>query len=368
MDPRIAVKQEAERRKNGNQQTFAEFFVKWVDAGRRPLEEGSKRTYASVYKHHYEEPFGKRRLCDIEPQHIEDWKKRERDRGFKPYGIEIRLKVLASIFRHAVELRILDFSPIAKSPRKRDRETSFRPVLPSDIPSRNQFLDIANDIRADLQLPVWLMGGAGLRAGESLAVARCSFDFDSHQVTVDHKIDQHKKGAVRSYGSEQLVSKGTKWRDENEVPRIAPIIGPVETAAMEHIDAYGYWGDRDWLMRSPKIAGRHPTYQYLLDRFHEAERRVAPGRDFTPKAMRHFFVTELINKGIPVWTIAQVVGHRSTEVTEKVYAHFIPRNVTDLALQLRGWLNAPDVVEIPTDDASDAEARLLDRADSVRDS
>ena len=47
---------------------------------------------------------------------------------------------------------------------------------------------------------------------------------------------------------------------------------------------------------------------------------IVPG-DWTPRDLRHSFVSLLSNAGVPVEQISQLVGHRGTTVTEVVYRH-----------------------------------------------
>jgi integrase len=46
-------------------------------------------------------------------------------------------------------------------------------------------------------------------------------------------------------------------------------------------------------------------------------------RDWTPRVLRHSFVSLLSDAGVPVEMISQLVGHRGTSVTEVVYRHQI---------------------------------------------
>lgn len=48
--------------------------------------------------------------------------------------------------------------------------------------------------------------------------------------------------------------------------------------------------------------------------------RLVPG-DWTPRELRHSFVSVLADAGSPVEQISQLVGHRGTTVTEPVYRH-----------------------------------------------
>ncbi|WP_370452743.1 tyrosine-type recombinase/integrase [Kribbella sp. VKM Ac-2568] len=43
--------------------------------------------------------------------------------------------------------------------------------------------------------------------------------------------------------------------------------------------------------------------------------------DWTPRELRHSFVSLLSSSGVPIEDISRLVGHVSTNVTEKVYRH-----------------------------------------------
>jgi len=54
--------------------------------------------------------------------------------------------------------------------------------------------------------------------------------------------------------------------------------------------------------------------------------KLVPGlepEDWTPRELRHSFVSLLSDAGVPVEMISQLVGHRGTSVTEIVYRHQI---------------------------------------------
>jgi integrase len=42
-------------------------------------------------------------------------------------------------------------------------------------------------------------------------------------------------------------------------------------------------------------------------------------KDWTPREMRHSFVSLLSDSGMPIEAISRLVGHRNTSVTETVY-------------------------------------------------
>jgi integrase len=51
--------------------------------------------------------------------------------------------------------------------------------------------------------------------------------------------------------------------------------------------------------------------------------------DWTPRELRHSFVSLLSDDGVPIEQISRLVGHTSTVVTEKVYRHQLRPVVED---------------------------------------
>jgi integrase len=66
---------------------------------------------------------------------------------------------------------------------------------------------------------------------------------------------------------------------------------------------------------------------------------IDPG-EWTPRELRHLFVSVLSDAGIPVEQIAQLVGHSGTTVTELVYRHQ-PRPVIQTGATVMDSLFAP---------------------------
>ena len=53
--------------------------------------------------------------------------------------------------------------------------------------------------------------------------------------------------------------------------------------------------------------------------------------EWTPRELRHSFVSLLSDSGVPVESIARLVGHQTTTVTETVYRHQLRPVIEDAA-------------------------------------
>ena len=45
---------------------------------------------------------------------------------------------------------------------------------------------------------------------------------------------------------------------------------------------------------------------------------------FTPHDLRHVFASVALANGIPVTDVSRYLGHRSVDMTFRIYSHFIP--------------------------------------------
>ena len=63
------------------------------------------------------------------------------------------------------------------------------------------------------------------------------------------------------------------------------------------------------------------------------------GEDWTPRELRHSFVSILSDNRVTIETIADLVGHKTTVVTQKVYRHQIKPVITTGATVMNSILD-----------------------------
>jgi integrase/recombinase XerD len=47
-------------------------------------------------------------------------------------------------------------------------------------------------------------------------------------------------------------------------------------------------------------------------------------KKFGSHAIRHYFATELIRKGVNIYKVSKILGHASIKITESIYVHLLP--------------------------------------------
>ncbi|MFI5766943.1 tyrosine-type recombinase/integrase [Streptomyces sp. NPDC051658] len=311
---------------------FADVWREWVEAG--ALEESTKRNYQSVYDNHFGRTFGSMEMADIAPADIERWEAYQRGRGYAENGVNGRKNVLSSVFNYAVTAEIIGRNPCRKVNPHRRAGRPLTPIGDDDIPAMEEVMGIIAEAPKLIRAGFWAMAGCGLRPGEALAISSASMNWDRGILVVDHQVSAY--GCQEISGSRRGVKRGTKSRGSGEARR-TPVPHSIRQVFNDHVDAFGMWGDRGWFFESPRQNDRHPSYDWFLAQFKVATTAAGTPR-YTPKSFRHFFVSEAIHSGIPLFEIAAWVGHRTTRTTELIYGHLVRRSMHQGALVMHNRL------------------------------
>jgi site-specific recombinase XerD len=131
------------------------------------------------------------------------------------------------------------------------------------------------------------------------------------------------------------LARGLKDRDENTIAanrilaeqRVKPLIGAVKlkelTAdqvdvrqARERLSVSRRWQDHGYVFASQ--TGTQLDASHVRRSFKLITKRAGLGENWTPRELRHSFVSLMSDNGVPIETIADLVGHASTAVTEEV--------------------------------------------------
>ncbi|MEV5913335.1 tyrosine-type recombinase/integrase [Streptomyces chartreusis] len=303
-------------RKN-SKRTFEDCWNEWMNFGQR--EDSSIAQYKSIYKNHFADMFGSRRIGSITPSDLIDWESSQKERGYKPYGIEGRKTVLKSFLKYCYEAEI-----IAKYPGKTIKvngrnESAYRPVEDHEIPTTAEVMAIYDAMRPAYKSSVWIQAGCGLRVGEALAFSRSHRTMREGWYFVQNQLTTF--GSNEGQGRGVYVKNEPKWSRKG---RWVPVPPSVADELEKHEAFWEPWGEEGWYYESETYQNRHPSRTTYTSRWDEAMRKAGlTDKGYTPKGLRHYFASMAIAAGVPLYEVARWMGHSSTKVTEQVYAHLV---------------------------------------------
>ena len=174
------------------------------------------------------------------------------------------------------------------------------------FPPRSQIEALAAGLRPDVRLTIWLMRGCGLRVSEALAIRKDCFREGT--LRISEQVQPDGRGTV--------ALKHRRPGENREMPAPAYLLEAVDRHVTEH-------GTRDGYL----LAGaRVPFVQHrgYLKSFTRAAQLAGIPEGFTPHSLRHVFASALLARGVPITDVAEWLGHRSIEVTYRIYGHLVP--------------------------------------------
>jgi integrase len=168
-------------------------------------------------------------------------------------------------------------------------------------------LDAAKEERLWPYVAVSMLGG--IRTEEARALRWSEVDLEAGTVAVYR--------SVRRTGETKIE----KSRRVFQIPEIAveALRDLVLKQAAARAKAGTAWKENDLVFSTSRGGPMYATDVRM--EFKRITEKAAPGRDWTPRELRHTFVSLLSDSGVPIEQIADAVGHFSSRTTEVAYRH-----------------------------------------------
>ncbi|MFJ4850771.1 MULTISPECIES: tyrosine-type recombinase/integrase [unclassified Streptomyces] len=297
----------AERIQKYGAMPFGEYVADW-EAGQRDLSAASLRHLHSLLEHHLYPAFRSRRMGTFDHKVVETFIQTMERNGVGLATQSNAFDKLRAILLDAHRLGLYDENPFdgVKPPQYDPR----RAVIPS-VAQLQGIRTVGDDA---FHLIVDLMSGCGLRNGEAAAV-------NINNVVADdvYRVTEQVNQTTKAYAP----LKHRKAGDYRDVPLPARVKSTLELYADKHGTVDGY------LLRDPQNISKPFPYYCLQNRWQRIKKA---GEVDIPEGMvvyglRHFFASNCLSRGIPITDVAEWMGHKSLDITFKIYRHLMPGSI-----------------------------------------
>jgi integrase/recombinase XerD len=234
---------------------------------------------------------GKRDLEEMERADLEGFIEHEQDRGLRISTVRTRLACIVAFLHFLMEQDVISGSLLKRSIKLKLPDVLPRAMNPSDV---KKLLSEIDDIR-DRAL-ILLLLRTGMRIGEALGLRLNDLDIQDRKV---HLFEGEKNSMGRVvYLSEDVLLALKLWlrrRDQNK--------------------EFVFYGQGN--KRLCYSAGRSRFVKYL-------QKAGLEQKGYTVHCLRHTFASELLNAGMRLECLQQLLGHQDIEVTRR-YARLTDR-------------------------------------------
>lgn len=236
-----------------------------------------------------------RGFFDITRQDIEAFIEQEQDRGLAVRSVRNRTQALYSFVRYLVENDVIDPDILTRRIKMKMPVSLPRAIDPADLRVLLSGLDHTRDRALFL-----LLLRTGMRVGELLDLRATDLNLPEKKILI-YMGEKNYRGRV-VYLSEDAVEAAEAWlsiRDSRE-------------------DMLFYSCQRPSLCYA---AVRNRFIKYL-------DKAGLSGKGYTIHCLRHTFASEMLNAGLRLEVLQQLLGHSSLEVTRQ-YARLTDRTRED---------------------------------------
>ena len=237
----------------------------------------------------------KDRLEQISRTDIEAYVEFEQDRGLKPITIDGRLKCIYAFLRHQVKAGSIDAQILVRKIRIKVPERLPRAMDPLDI---KRLLAEIKHVRDRALILVLLR--TGMRIGELLNTKTIDVNLGERKILI-FEGEKNFKGRAALL-SEDAYQALKAWMQKREAQK-----------------DYLFYGWRNHRM----------SYSWARELFrHYLDKAGLTGRGYSLHCLRHSFATDLLNAGMRIECVQQLLGHSSLQMTLR-YARLSDRTRED---------------------------------------
>lgn len=302
-------------------QTVGKYLASWLHVARATVSVGTYEQYESRVRIHLLPAFGRIRLTELTPQHVQHLMASMLHRGLSPNTVRATRATLTRALNEAMAQGLLarNVATLTRSPKAQRGEMRVY-----DDGQVRRLLAAASGTRHEAIITLAVT--SGMREGELLALTWRNVSLDGRYVQVQTSLRR-----LRETGLTIKDVKTGHSRRKIELSTLAVEALRRHRARQnaERLKAGAHWHDNDLVF--PNTLGQPEAANSLLYRDYRPIVRRAGLPFIRFHDLRHTAATLLLLKGVHPKKVSEMLGHASVAITLSVYSHVLPTMQRDAA-------------------------------------
>jgi integrase len=300
---------------------------------RNAARHGTLKRYRGILKNYIDPAIGRRRIAQLQPQHIQAYQSELLRKGMSSSTITLHRSLLSGALNEAVSFGLIPRNVVRLVKPPKDEGEAKGKALPAE---HARALIVASSIDP-LAVFYLLLLTAGLRRGEALGLSWADVDLPMNG-DAGPGILNIRRQMQWPDGEPTLVPLKSK-RSMRTIPIPSRTVQALaDRRARQHSALGRPVKPTDLVITTPD--GRPMHRNTIVKQFH-ATLQAAHLPHYRPHDLRHTYGSLLMSQGVPLKTISDLMGHASIEVTADIYLHSLADQVLDTANAVERALDAP---------------------------
>jgi integrase len=294
---------------------LADFIThEWLPSIRLHITERTARGYKALLERHVLPALGKKQLKNVRPADIERIYIRMAEQGLSGTTRLHVHRVLAEVLSEAVRRGKLVSNPCSRERMRAPRQQphTIHPPTPQEV---GRLIKAAEGTRIEALLP--LLAYTGLRVGEALGLRWQDVDLDAELL---HVRQVRKQREEKDYG---LPKTDRSRRTVDLAPALVTALRKHREKQFAFYLEHGFVPTHDLVFtevsREGVVGMTHDNVAATWKRV----RKMANVPNVRLHDLRHFAATTMIDAGVPLTNVSEILGHGQTSTTANIYAHAV---------------------------------------------
>lgn len=298
--------------------TIEQFSREWLKAVKNRVKPRTHARYAELLRLHVLPYVGSLELKKLKPLHLERLLTKGREKGLSERTLLHVFRVVHTALGQAVKWQLVDRNIAQAVQPPKPEKNEMDAVSPEEVA---RILEAARG--SELEIPVAIALGTGMRLGEILGLRWGDIDFEDESLSVRQALQVDRTfGTPKSYRSRRIIP----------LPKflVKTLKAHRKLQSELRLVAGSAWQDLDLVSTRSDGSPMDPRrVSRLFTRLAKEN-----GFDFTFHGLRHAYASLMLASGVDLKVTSDLLGHSTIGITADLYTHVTERLHRDAARKL----------------------------------